>query len=164
MPFLAAVVSAIVKGCILVTILLSYAIWSIHHNQAEIQRQRRSHQRADRYAFQLLEHNQRRAQRDSGEQEKCLPYAYPPIPSTSLISQLKPSCPQTPPSLFEMRPLSDEICVAFFPAFSEDTLTLASQDLADICISEELEVAELAKEVVRKFGARQKPGASSPLL
>ncbi|OCH87193.1 hypothetical protein OBBRIDRAFT_837590 [Obba rivulosa] len=174
MPSLATVVSAIVGGCVLVTLLLSYAIWSIRRDQAEIRRQRRSHQRADHYALQLLERNQRRAQRvnpifatpiqDSGEQEECLPYAYPPVPSTSSIPRLKPSRPRTPPPLFETRPLSDKIRVAFPPGFSEDALTLSSQDLADVCISEELEMAELAEEVARESRSRRKPGAGSPPL
>ncbi|OCH89101.1 hypothetical protein OBBRIDRAFT_836084 [Obba rivulosa] len=174
MPSLATVVSAIIGGCILVTLLLSYTIWSIHRDQAEIQRQRRSRQCADRYALQLLERNQRRARRvnpifttpiqDSGEQEECLPYAYPPIPSTSSISRLKPSHLRTPPPLFETWPLSDEIRVAFPPGFSEDALTLSSQDLADVYISEELKMAELAEEVMRESGARREPGAGSPPL
>ncbi|OCH93065.1 hypothetical protein OBBRIDRAFT_802183 [Obba rivulosa] len=155
MPFLATVVSAIVGGCILVTLLLSYAIWSIRRDQAEIQRQRRSHQVNPIFTTPI---------QGSGEQEECLPYAYPPIPSTSSISRLKPSRPQTPPPLFEMWPLSNEIYVAFPPGFSEDALTLSSQDLAYVHISEELEMAELAEEVAREFGARQEPSASSPLL
>ncbi|OCH87781.1 hypothetical protein OBBRIDRAFT_805831 [Obba rivulosa] len=164
MPSLAVVISAIVEGCILVTILLSYAIWSIRHDQAEIQRQQHSHQHTDRYALQLLERNQRRARRDSGEQEECLPYAYPPIPSTSLISWLKPSRLRTPPPLFETRPLSDKIHVTFPPGFSEDALTLASQDLANVHISEELEMVELAEKVARESRARREPDASSFLL
>ncbi|OCH84023.1 hypothetical protein OBBRIDRAFT_808550 [Obba rivulosa] len=141
MPSLTTIVSAIVGGCVLVTLLLSYSIWSIHYDQAEIQRQRHSRQRADRYALQLLECNQRRARRvnpifvipiqDSGEQKECLP---------------------------------NEIHVAFPPGFSEDTLALFSQDLANVCISEELEMVELAEKVVRESGARQEPGASSPPL
>ncbi|OCH91417.1 hypothetical protein OBBRIDRAFT_803276 [Obba rivulosa] len=174
MPSLATVVFAIVGDCVLVTLLLSYAIWSIRRDQAEIQRQRRSHQRADCYALQLLERNQRRARRvnpifatpiqDFGEQEECLPYTYPPIPSTSSISRLKPSCPRTPPPLFKTRPLSDEIHIAFPSGFSEDTLTLSSQDLANVRISEELEMAELAEEVARESRSRREPGAGSPPL
>ncbi|OCH83609.1 hypothetical protein OBBRIDRAFT_808874 [Obba rivulosa] len=131
MPSLATIVSAIVGGCVLVTLLLFYAIWSIRCDQAEIQRQRHSRQHADRYAFQLLECNQRRARRvnpvfatpiqDSGEQKEYL-------------------------------------------LFSEDALTLSSQDLADVRISEELKMAKLAEEVARESGARREPGAGSPPL
>ncbi|OCH94205.1 hypothetical protein OBBRIDRAFT_801382 [Obba rivulosa] len=116
MPSLTAVVFAIVGGCILVTILLSYTIWSIRHDQAEIQRQWRSHQRTDRYTHQHLERNQRRAQRvnpvfampvqDFGEQKECL------------------------------LPVCD------------------NKNLADVHISEELEMVELAEKVVREFEAR----------
>ncbi|OCH83774.1 hypothetical protein OBBRIDRAFT_808753 [Obba rivulosa] len=149
MPSLATVVSAIVGGCVLVTLLLSYAIWSIHRDQAEIQRVNPI------FAIPI---------QDSGEQEKCLLYAYPPIPSTSSIPRLKPSRPQTPPPFFETWPLSDEIRVAFPPGFSEDALTLSSHNLADVHISEELEMAQLAEEVTKESGARQEPGASSPPL
>ncbi|OCH84974.1 hypothetical protein OBBRIDRAFT_807868 [Obba rivulosa] len=164
MPSLTTVVSAIVGGCILVTLLLSYAIWSICCDQAEIQRQRRS-------SFG--------AQSEEGSKgEPYLHYTYPglwriggmpavcvsPHSFTSLIPQLKPSHPQTPPPLFETWPLSDEIRIAFLPGFSEDALNLSSQDLADVRISEELKMAELAEEVARESGARREPGAgSSPL-
>ncbi|OCH83773.1 hypothetical protein OBBRIDRAFT_808752 [Obba rivulosa] len=109
MPSLATVVSAIVGGCVLVTLLLSYAIRSIYHDQAEIQ--------------------------SSG--------AHISVQTAMLFS--------------------------FWSAIrggleGEDTLTLASQNLADVRISEELEMAELAKEVVRESGARREPGASSPPL
>ncbi|OCH84266.1 hypothetical protein OBBRIDRAFT_808367 [Obba rivulosa] len=126
MPSLATVVSAIIGGCVLITLLLSYAIWSICRDQAKIQRQRRSRQRVDRYALQLLERNQRRARRTW--------------------------------------PLSDEIRVAFPPGFSKDALTLSSQDLADVHISEELEMAELAEKVTRESRSGREPGAGSPPL
>ncbi|OCH83810.1 hypothetical protein OBBRIDRAFT_840191 [Obba rivulosa] len=48
MPSLTAVISAIVGGCVLLTLILS---------------QRHSQQRADCYALQLFERNQRRARR-----------------------------------------------------------------------------------------------------
>ncbi|OCH89099.1 hypothetical protein OBBRIDRAFT_804947 [Obba rivulosa] len=120
MPSLAAVVSAIVGGCVLLTLILSYAIWSIRCDQAQIQRQRHSQQRADRYTLQLFERNQRRAQRDRVESPECIPYSYPPVPSTSSLPRPKPTRLRTPPLLYETCPFSEEVCIAFPSSLNED--------------------------------------------
>ncbi|OCH85330.1 hypothetical protein OBBRIDRAFT_807600 [Obba rivulosa] len=117
MPSLVAIISAIVGGCALVTILLFYAIWSIRHDQAEIQRQHLQ-QHMDHYTLQLFECNQRRAQQvnlvftsptqDCMKPPECIPYSYPPAPSTSSLPRPKPSHPRTPPLLYETCPFSNE--------------------------------------------------------
>ncbi|OCH91587.1 hypothetical protein OBBRIDRAFT_803225 [Obba rivulosa] len=170
MPSLAAVVSAIIGGCVLLTLILSYAIWSIHRNQAQIQRQRRSQQRTDHYALQLFERNQRRARRvnpiftsptqDRVESPECIPYSYPPIPSTSSLPRPKPTRPRTPPPLYDTRPFSKEVRITFPPGLNEDAASSVSQDLTEVRISEELEIAEIAEEIAGISGARREPGAA----
>ncbi|OCH83930.1 hypothetical protein OBBRIDRAFT_808621 [Obba rivulosa] len=139
MPSLAAVVSAIVGGCVLLTLILSYAIWSIRRDQTQIQRQRRSQQRVDCYALQLFEHDQRRAQRvnpiftsptqDRMESPEYIPYSYPPVPSTSSLSRPKPTRLRTPPPLYETRPFSEEVRIAFPLGLNENAASSVSQDL-----------------------------------
>ncbi|OCH85796.1 hypothetical protein OBBRIDRAFT_807269 [Obba rivulosa] len=170
MPSLAAVVSAIVRGCILLTLILLYAIWSIRRNQAQIQRQWRLQQCADRYALQLFERNQRRARRvnpiftsptqDRVESPECIPYSYPPVPSTFSLSRPKPTRPRTPPLLYKTRPFSEEIHIAFPPGLNEDAASSVSQDLTEVRISEELEIAEIAEEIAGISGARREPGTA----
>ncbi|OCH87779.1 hypothetical protein OBBRIDRAFT_837111 [Obba rivulosa] len=174
MPSLAAVVSAIVGGCVLLTLILSYAIWSIRRDQAQIQRQRRSQQHADRYALQLFERNQRRARQvnpifisptqDRVESPECIPYSYPPVPSTSSLPRPKLTRPRTPPPLYETRPFSEEVRIAFPPGLNEDAVSSVSQDLTKVRISEELEIAEIAEKFAGILGARREPGAGSPPL
>ncbi|OCH84958.1 hypothetical protein OBBRIDRAFT_807876 [Obba rivulosa] len=164
MPSLAAVVSAIVGGCVLLTLILSYAIWSIRRDQAQIQRQRRSQQRTDCYALQLFERNQRARRvnpiftsptQDRVESPECIPYSYPPVPSTSSLPRPKPTRPRTPPSLYETHPFSEEVCIAFPPGLNEDVASSVSQDLTEVRISEELEIAEIAEEIAGISGARR---------
>ncbi|OCH85844.1 hypothetical protein OBBRIDRAFT_857550 [Obba rivulosa] len=87
MPSLAAVVSAIVGGCILLTLLLSYAIWP-------------------------------------------------------KLTHLR-----TPPPLYETRPFSEEVRITFPPGLNEDAASSVSQDLTEVCILEEREIAEIAEEI-----------------
>ncbi|OCH84275.1 hypothetical protein OBBRIDRAFT_808364 [Obba rivulosa] len=174
MPSLAAVVFAIVGGCVLLTLILSYTIWSIRRDQAQIQRQRRLQQRADRYALQLFERNQRRARRvnpiftsptqDRVESPKCIPYSYPPVPSTSSLPRPKPTRPRTPPPLYETHPFSEEVRIAFPPGLNEDVASSVSQDLTEVRILEEQEIAEIAEEIAGISGARREPGTGSPPL
>ncbi|OCH90466.1 hypothetical protein OBBRIDRAFT_803934 [Obba rivulosa] len=106
MPSLAAVISAIVGGCFLITLLLSYAIWSIRRDQAQIQRQ------------------------------------WPKL-----------TRPRTPSPLYKTHPLSEEVHITFPPSLNKDAASLVSQDLTEVCISEELEIAEIAKEITGILGA-----------
>ncbi|OCH86963.1 hypothetical protein OBBRIDRAFT_806391 [Obba rivulosa] len=127
MPSLAAVISAIIGGCVLLTLILSYAIWSIHRDQAQIQRQWCSQQCTDRYALQLFERNQRRA-------------------------QPKPTRLRTPSPLYETRPFSEEVRIAFPPGLNKDAASSVSQNLTEVCISEELKIVEIAEEIVGILG------------
>ncbi|OCH84324.1 hypothetical protein OBBRIDRAFT_808321 [Obba rivulosa] len=150
MPSLAAVVSAIVEGCVLITILLSYAIWLNSKDDGVYNSAQTATLCSSLSAIR-------------GGLE-CILYFYPPIPSMSSLPRPKPARPRTPSSLYKTHPFSEEVHIAFPPGLNEDAASLVSQDLTDVRISEELEITEIAEEITGISGARREPGASSPPL
>ncbi|OCH85995.1 hypothetical protein OBBRIDRAFT_807097 [Obba rivulosa] len=119
----------------------------------------------------LFKCNQRRAwqvnpiftspTQDHVESPECIPYSYPPVPSTSSLPRPKPIRPRTPPPLYETHPFSEEVCIVFPFGLNEDAASLVSQDLIKVRISEELEIAEIAEEITGISGVRREPGAAN---
>ncbi|OCH90985.1 hypothetical protein OBBRIDRAFT_803567 [Obba rivulosa] len=132
MPSLATVVSAIVGGCVLLTLLLSYTIWLKSKDNGV--------------------HN--------SVQTAMLCSSLSAIRGG--LSEPKPICLRTPPPLYETRPFSKEVRITFPSGLNEDTASSVSQDLTEVCISEELEIAEIAEEIAGILGARPIRKSPSP--
>ncbi|OCH87619.1 hypothetical protein OBBRIDRAFT_805945 [Obba rivulosa] len=83
-------------------------------------------------------------------------------PFIFLLPRPKLSHSRTSPLLYKTQPFSKEVYIAFSPSLSKDAVNLASQDLINMHILEELKIVKIAEEIIGIAKARHKPSAGLP--